>query len=116
MPLNFHRMDFLNPVLAPVEDGDADLLSTVRLGRKWFDAVTTGDELALARTNGEVVARATVVDYAYGPFDSIPPRYVRMNHDPACRTREGLEAAMRRAYPDFRPDSLVTVVVFEVVG
>lgn len=45
-------------------------------------------------------------------FDTLTANDLRDEHDPACRTPEGLAVVMRRLYPGFTQDETVTLVHF----
>ncbi len=93
-----HDLYFLTPEFHP------GINLTVRAGRKWRKA-QCGDQLFLLETGEEhcIRGRAIVVSVVSTTYGQIPHTVLALEHDPACRTREGLTAAMRRAYPDAGP-------------
>jgi hypothetical protein len=49
-------------------------------------------------------------------FDTLTAAELRDEHDPACRTPEGLLAVMEQLYPGFQRDEVVTLVHFDLVS
>jgi hypothetical protein len=47
-------------------------------------------------------------------LDRIRARDIECEHDPACRTLEGLLTAMKRAYPEFNVHDVCTLITYEV--
>ena len=98
---------FLEPVFHP------GLNVTVRNGDKWMQT-NIGDGLLIKKTGEDtVIHTADLIAKAYVPFRLIPEAWLAYEHDPACRTLEGLfEYGMKPAYPDFTEDNYVTVLLF----
>ncbi|WP_449465660.1 hypothetical protein [Stenotrophomonas humi] len=46
-------------------------------------------------------------------FDTLTTADLHDEHDPACRTPEGLLTVMRQLYPEFQADEIVTLVHFQ---
>jgi len=88
---------------------------TVRNGNKWLKA-NVGDQLVIKKTGGEqIIYAGTVVGKAYIPFKMIPDTWLANEHDPDCRTREGLFLhGMKPAYPNFTENNYVTVLLFTI--
>ena len=105
-----HQLLFLNPVL------QRNIQTTVRRGRKWLD-VNINDLVTIAKTGEEdqVLAQAQIVGLGVCVARDIPDRVLAIEHDPACRDRDGLHKAMKRAYPEYRSSNVVTIVFFQIV-
>ena len=108
-----HVMEFLNPVF------NKGVNLTVRNGIKWAYKVAPDDILLLKKTGcDEVVARARVFgaymteDFTNNP--EMPETWLALEHDPECRTIEGLTAAMDRAYGKGNWGEKVVAVFFLV--
>lgn len=88
--------------------------NTIRNGLKWSE-VPIGQGLLLAKTGGPIVVEATVVGSLYMRARDVVDDIIKLNHDPAAQTRDGLYRAMRLAYgEEWSDDSFVTVLFFEV--
>lgn len=104
-----YRLDFLNPVW----HYGANI--TMRLGKKWKDKNLEDyvDKVVLYRTGGKKpVAEGMVERSVYKPFNEVTIQDLWEEHDPECRTPDGLVKAMLRAYDDFTLASMVTVIRF----
>ena len=103
---------FLNPTFHPGSN------YTVRLGRKWWDRVRVGDTVRIAKTGEEdtTLHEAEINGRFMFKMKYLPEYVLAEEHDPTCRTREGMIAAMREAYPDevCWDDQDVTVLRFKV--
>lgn len=100
---------FLNPALREPNKPQV----TVRRGTKWLN--TDGQRIVVRETGTETdLATGYIQTTAAFPLNEVPQSLLDDEHDPQCRTPEGLMAAMVRAYPDITPDETVTVVVFFV--
>jgi hypothetical protein len=101
---------FHNPVFKP------ELNITVRLGRKWldfFESQTLPCVVPIRDTfTGEQHGYARLQSAAYLKFTDIPNEWLVNEHDPACRNLIGLYETMRKVYPNFKSDSMVTVLWF----
>ncbi len=95
-----------------------ELFTTVRRGGKWAELAKVGDKLELARTEGEVyLGEARVEAIVCGPLDQISAELLGINHDPSCRTPEGILAGLRRAYgDDVATDEPVTVLTLRLTA
>lgn len=93
------RLEFSNPVFKPGRN------ITVRRGRKWsvesIAAVQVGMSL--------VVVELSSLTYM---FSQLSDHILRDEHDPSCRTVDGLFKEMCRVYPGFDRNEEVTVVTF----
>ena len=91
---------------------------TVRLGRKWWDRVRVGDQVRIAKTGEEDVTlhEAEINGRFMFKMKHLPAYVLAEEHDPTCRTREGMVAAMREAYPEVQDwdNQEVTVLRFKV--
>lgn len=110
-PQNERRVKllFMNPVFSE------GLNVTCRKGVKWLHQTYVGHELAVEKTNtGAPVGRVVVVGVLSMPFSELPAELLTYEHDPACRTRQGLLQEMRRVYgKSFKKEDVVTVLVFK---
>lgn len=89
---------FSNPVFHPGRN------ITCRRGIKWAletDAVIDG--VGSVKLTPRVMRFADVTDSD-----------VEFEHDPACRTADGLRRELERVYPGFRTTEIVTLVEFVV--
>lgn len=93
---------------------------TVRKGRKWSDRLEVGEHVTLAATNGDSPCQyAAVVGLLRCRLADCPPALLALEHDPSCRTLEGLLEALRAAYGrDLCDEQLlgseVTVVLYRI--
>ncbi len=107
------RLFFKNPVFAK------GVQSTCRLGNKWRDDLEGVRKAAVPLVDTETheqVGNATIIGHLYGKYSTVWPISAGCQHDEECRTKEGLDAAMVRAYgEEFDPErSSVTIVFFTV--
>jgi hypothetical protein len=74
----------------------------VRNGTKWADNVHAKEPLRIVRTEGEEPTGEIVnVEFALvTKKEFITDSWLKYEHDPDCRTIEGLTKAMDKAYPD----------------
>lgn len=87
---------------------------TVRNGDKWMK-VNVGDMLFIKETGKKrLIANGTVVGKALLPAKLIPKELLQYEHDPSCRNIDGLLLEMKRVYPDFSENNLVTVLLFDL--
>lgn len=85
---------------------------TTRLGSKWLNKVIPGDNVLISNLDGSEVSQATVVSVLIQTFKDIPLSLLKFEHDPSCRTHEGLLKEMNRVYPECTNDSTVTIILF----
>jgi len=87
---------FLNPTFHPGDN------YTVRLGKKWHDRVSVGEHVYLAETGAEELPlhEARISGKYLFKLDDLPQHVLDCEHNPRCRTRDGMKAGMREAYPD----------------
>lgn len=97
-------MKFENPVCRWGEN------VTVRLGTKW--ATRGCGPVEVATVGGDRVADAKITRCTIKCFKDIEPAEIANEHDPACRTVDGLLAVMRGVYPGFGCEDTVTLVAF----
>lgn len=104
------------PFLTPTFHSSSNY--TVRLGRKWWDSVRLGDCVKIAKTGEEhtMLHKAEISGRFMFKMKYLPNYVLDKEHDPNCRTREGMIAAMREAYPDVDDwdEQEVTVLRFEI--
>lgn len=106
------RMSFIKPIF-PI-----GLNTTCRRGLKWSE-LRTGDRLLLEDVSGErpcIRGDMRVVSVWHGPFLTMPQDLLDSNHDPDAASFDGLFHSMKRVYPDFQADEVVTVVQFRYRG
>lgn len=105
-----HDLLFLNPVL------NKGVNVTVRRGTKWADKAVVGDEVLIFETGkmDHCFGKAEIIGLACLPCNMIPAEWLMLEHDATCKTQHGLEKAMKRAYPNFKSDDIVTVLLFEL--
>lgn len=106
-----YTMYFGNPVFEP-----GKTQSTCRLGDKWETQLDVGDVIDIQATKGNGPAEADmalVTGIKYMPFGDLPGAWLRMEHDPDCRTRDGLAEEMKSIYgEDFNRQARCTMVLF----
>lgn len=103
-------MLFQNPVF------NKGLNVTVRNGSKWMK-VEIGDTLLIKGVSEESSATeidqiGTLAGKALLPMRFVPDVFLIYEHDPYCRTRDGLLAEMKKVYQDFSENNIVTVLLF----
>jgi hypothetical protein len=102
-------MDFINPEFYP------GIGVSVRRGDKWYNKARVGDTVELTLKGCEnPVNSAKIVGIAYLPFILIPEQFLSYEHDLTCDNFVGLLEAMKKAYPDFSAEELVTIVIFMI--
>lgn len=82
---------------------------TCRMGNKWLKKVQPGD------TFDAEGKRALCHCLHICRFNQIPPSMISYEHDPECRSVDGLYGVMSKLYPKFNRNSVVTLVGFEVL-
>jgi len=96
-----------------IEPGEKGV--TVRLGVKWINSKNTEIELCEC-LNGQhrIIGKAIITDLWYGPFFSLPARFIEKEHEISSRMYSGLMKSMQRAYGSkFKDDSLVVALEYE---
>lgn len=106
LKLKSHKLEFQNPTFT------SDVMVTVRNGPKWSKRVKPGMIVTVAETGGDDLNDATITGILTTTFERIPPEVLFREHDPKCRTREGLLKEMKRVYPGFEKTNEVTVLFF----
>jgi len=109
--MTVHKLLFLNPIVQPGTN------VTVRLGTKWMHQLEVGDQFDIVKTNEEdnVLAVAALRGWRSMPFNEITEDMIANEHDPECRTIDGLREAMVRAYAEkFTGESVCTIITFKV--
>ena len=94
---------FNNPIF---HDG---INCTVRHGYKWAD-LKIGEEILLNE-----IRRAVVKKLLICRFGELKKRDLSCEHDPNCRTVDGLFNALSEIYPGFSNNSVVTVIYFKLI-
>ncbi len=104
-----HTLEFLNNVHREGQN------VTVRNGDKWYKQVRPGDIVNIAETGKPPTAQARIWGVLSCRFWDIPGVDLLLEHDPACRTSDGLYACMRQVYPGFVGSNYVTVLHYEIL-
>ena len=94
-------LEFSNPVF---KDG---INLTTRRGRKWH-----GVDMAYIQLGGEYRFGPAILATRVLPFNEVTDADLKNEHDPSCRTVEGLAVEMKRVYPEFDLTDEVTLVEF----
>jgi hypothetical protein len=81
-----YRLLFDNPVF------EMGLNYTVRAGSKWASRLKPGDWVEVGET------AAVITEALYTSWEFLPQRVFDFEHDPVCRTKEGLKAKLERIY------------------
>ena len=97
-------LKFAHPPTAPGQ------YTTVRRGE-----LELAPALEIQDASGKGVAYAALRKCTVMSFHLVPTRLLAQEHDPQCRTWEGLRDTLRHYYPGFRVTETVTVVDFEIV-
>lgn len=86
---------------------------TCRSGYKWADSLgeivkieETGNEGERPGRYGHILGVMTV------KLNKIPETVLAMEHDPSCRTQEGIIKEMKRVYGEDLPEDAPTTVLF----
>jgi hypothetical protein len=92
---------------------------TVRRGLEWFrKGLMPGQTIILCvcppGQDHTVVGQARVAFVMAAQIETIPDELMIYEHEPSCRTKEGLLAAMSRVFGEVRADEIVTVIGFEM--
>lgn len=100
---NLPQLLFANPIF---NDG---INLTVRRGDKWFGI----KEAALWDLKGNTYGRVNLFTTKQ-PFTQLygDPKFLKDEHDPACRTYDGLLKGMKEVYEGFDPTEVVTLIWF----
>jgi len=86
---------------------------TCRAGLKWAD--TLGQTVDVADVENEVeCGEAKIVGVLVTELENIPESVLQLEHDPACRTKEGIEKELRTIYGNLSDDATITVLFFEM--
>ncbi|MGH8055515.1 MAG: hypothetical protein ACREP4_16515 [Stenotrophomonas sp.] len=102
MPDSLPLLGFANPLFHTGRN------TSVRRGERWH-----GIALARIELGGGRVSEPLTLQTERRRFDTLIAAELRDEHDPACRTPEGLLAVMQQLYPGFHPDETVTLVHFQ---
>jgi hypothetical protein len=93
---------------------------TVRQGDKWWNFwVKDNPErkpktVELATPDGKVFDIGVIEQVKNAEFVMVPSYVLALEHDPKCRTLDGLYNVMKEVYPDFYAGADVSVVFFTV--
>ncbi|MFQ5803802.1 MAG: hypothetical protein ACE5JQ_12970 [Candidatus Methylomirabilales bacterium] len=92
---------------------------TVRRGLEWSQkGLIPGQTITLClcppNQDHTVVGQARVAFVMAAQIESIPDELMVYEHEPSCRSKEGLLAAMNRVFGGVRADEIVTVIGFEM--
>lgn len=94
-------LEFKNPIF---HDG---VNITVRHGDKW-----NGVRQARIQLGGGHVSNRVDLHTRLIKFSDLTDSELHFEHDPSCRTVAGLAEELKRVYPEFTEESMVTVVTF----
>lgn len=83
--------------------------TTVRRGRRWHGV----DHARIRRADGSLSAPLRLAT-ELKPFRSLRSQDLACEHDPSCRTPEGLLGVLQRLYPGFSPEEEVTLCHFDL--
>jgi hypothetical protein len=83
--------------------------TTVRRGRRWHGV----GHARIRWADGSLSAPLRLVT-ELRPFRSLQSHDLAREHDPACRTPEGLLVVLQRLYPGFSPEEEVTLCHFDL--
>ena len=84
---------------------------TVRRGIKQYD----GFIRLVDTTTKRKMLNIPVIDVKYKRFSDITNDDIKVEHDPVCRTTNGLLKTMKKFYPTFDELEVCTLVYFEVL-
>jgi len=92
---------------------------TVRRGLAWSQkGLLPGETITLCVCPGghnhTVIGQARVAFVMAARVGTIPDELMAYEHEPSCRSKEGLLAAMSQVYGEVRSDEAVTVIGFEI--
>ncbi|MNN55224.1 hypothetical protein D3C81_1700860 [compost metagenome] len=82
--------------------------TSVRRGDRWHGVAQARIEQDAGRHSGPLPLLTEL-----RRFNTLTAADLSDEHDPACRTPEGLLAVMQRLYPGFQADEIVTLVHFQ---
>lgn len=91
---------------------------TVRRGDKYLKIFDIDTKFVSENLQGKHLGYGSVVSLVGCKIKDIPEKFLELEHDPHCRTREGLIEVLQNVYHDKSIDEneLVTVVVFRHFG
>jgi hypothetical protein len=103
----FRTLYFSNPVF------HKGINVTCRNGYKWSDSQGELVNIKDPETE-EYYGKAHILGVLTCKLDKIPEGVLALEHDPSCRTTEGIITEMRRVYgEDLKQDAPTTVLFFE---
>lgn len=82
--------------------------TSVRRGGRWY-----GVTWACIEAGSGQPSRPVELQTELRRFDALTAAELADEHDPACRTPDGLLAVMQQLYPGFQPHEEVTLVHFD---
>jgi hypothetical protein len=94
-------LEFNTPTFPPGRN------TTIRRGDRWHSV----PEARLRLRDGSL-SPPTPLETALKKFSALSESDIRFEHDPKCRTLEGLLHEMQRIYPGFDPEEDITVCHF----
>ena len=102
------KLIFQNPVF---HDG---LNVTIRKGDAWANSLDTEPFVYESGTKDErdYIGEARIVGVLKCPLFQVPAQVLKLEHDPACRTKKGILAELQRIYGKISETSEVTVLFF----
>lgn len=111
----FDKNDYVNiPILKfnnPIFHNGYNI--TVRLGYKWYDE-PSAFILNPEKNKFTFVSLTAYKFFHFSELENYASSLLINEHDPSCRTYEGLLKCMKETYKDFHEDSPVTVIGFHL--
>jgi hypothetical protein len=90
------------------------LFVTVRYGQDWSD-LDVDQEVGLRENGSSTIVVAKVEFIAKARLKDIPQAILDLEHDPVCRTLEGLTTVLEEFYPRrVRMDQVFTIIGYKV--
>lgn len=88
---------------------------TVRLGTKWAERVKPGHIINACPSDEESQSFEVLIHAMYvGPIKDIPESWLELEHDPGCRTLDGLLDELKKTYSDapIGQETIITALKF----
>ena len=85
--------------------------TTCRVGYKNF---VIGEHVYLSNDEGFPLHEAEIEFIYVGAFYGVPDAFIAMEHDPECGYITSLFKVMCSIYPEFTPDTIVTMIGFVI--
>ncbi len=85
---------------------------SIRRGPQWASKIDVGDTIWLQSREGGEQRKALVTGIKVKRFRDIREQDLALEHDPQCRTWNGLSTTMKKLFDDFDETEIVTMVYF----